>query len=134
MVELAIAGHPVFRLSRIELDRPPPSYTIETVRRLQADSPDKKISWYFLIGADLAAELSAWREIDALRRLVQFAVVPRPQVSPAHGIPPDVKRIQVETPDLSASEIRRRVREGKPIEGLVPEPVRQYIQEHHLYR
>ncbi len=133
MVELAIAGHPAFRLSRIELDRPPPSYTIETVRQLQADSPDKKITWYFLIGADMAEKLSTWKEADALRRLVQFVLVPRPGV-PSAGYPPDVKQIQVETPDLSASEIRRRVREGKPIQGLVPEPVGQYIQERHLYR
>ena len=133
MVELAIAGHPAFRLSRIELDRPPPSYTIETVRQLQAKSPDKNTTWFFLIGSDRVEKLSTWREIDALRRLVQFVVIPRPVAAPAH-YPADLKQVQVKTLDLCASEIRRQVREGESIEGLVPEPVGRYIQERRLYR
>ncbi len=133
MVELAIAGHPAFRLSRIELDRPPPSYTIETVRQLQASLTEKNATWYLLIGSDLAKELPTWREIEMLRRLVEFVVIPRPGAAPARH-PPDLKQIQVETLDLSASEIRTRIREGRSIEGLVPEPVRRYIEEHRLYR
>ena len=133
MVELAIAGHPAFRLSRIELDRPAPSYTIETVRQLQAQSPDKNTDWFFLIGSDLVETLPTWRESDALRRLVQFVVIPRPGALPA-DYPADVKQLPIKTPDLCAADIRRQVREGKSIAGSVPEPVHRYIQERRLYR
>ena len=133
MVELAIQNQPAFRISRIELDRPPPSYTIDTVRQLQADPAYRGAIWYFLIGSDAAQELSTWREIKLLMTLVQFVAIPRPGRLPAPLLP-GVLSINVETLEISASEIRGRVKHGQSIEGLVPEAVRRYIEERGLYR
>ncbi|MBI3332553.1 MAG: nicotinate (nicotinamide) nucleotide adenylyltransferase [Candidatus Omnitrophica bacterium] len=133
MVELAIRDHPGFHLSRAELDRPSPSYTIDTVRQLRAERPDPNEEWFFLLGSDAAKGLSGWRRFDQLLQQVRFVVVPRPGEAAA-PLPAGVQMIQLRTPGISASEIRRSVREGRSIEGLVPDPVRQYIEEHRLYR
>lgn len=133
MIELAIQGNRAFRLSRVELDRPPPSYTIDTVRRLQEQSKDPKTEWFFLVGSDSARQLNTWRAIDELLTLVQFVVIPRPGVPP-HSYPPGVREIPVEAPDLCSCEIRKRIQEGQSIRGLVPEAVLTYIKEHGLYQ
>lgn len=133
MVELAIQGHPHFRLSRLELDRPPPSYTIETVLRLQRDFPGSGNEWYFLLGAEAAAGLPSWRESQRLFVLVQFVAVPRPGV-PVSRLPEQVRPLPVQTLDISASEIRQHVREGRSIRYRVLEPVRRFIEEKGLYR
>lgn len=130
MVELAIAGHPAFRLSRIELDREGPSYTVDTLRALRREQP--QASWYFLVGADVLPELPQWREMSEALRLATFVIVPRPGV-PIAALPPGVQRLKIPTLDVSASAIRRRVRVGRPIETLVPGAVAQYIAAHHLY-
>ncbi len=134
MVELAIQEIGSFRLCRIELDRAGPSYTLDTVRQLQAQVGFSGAEWFLLLGSDTARELKSWRQIDELLQKVQFVVIPRPGASAISDYPPGVREIPVETPPISASEIRRRVQSGQPIEGLVPEPVRRYIQEHRLYR
>ncbi|MBI4227588.1 MAG: nicotinate (nicotinamide) nucleotide adenylyltransferase [Candidatus Omnitrophica bacterium] len=131
MVELAIAGHPTQQLSRIELDRPGPSYTVDTLRQLTREQPG--VAWYVLIGSDMLPDLPSWREIGAAMRLATFAAVPRPE-SPVAAWPPHVRRLDIPTTPVSSSEIRERVRRGDSIEGLVPEPVRRYILEHHLYQ
>ena len=133
MVELAIQDHPHFRLSRLELDRPPPSYTIETVLRFQKDSPGSGHEYYFLLGAEAAAGLPFWRESQRLFALVQFVAVPRPGV-PVGRLPEQVRLLPVQTLDLSASQIRQRVREGRSIRYWVPEPVRRFIEQRGLYR
>lgn len=133
MVQLAIQGNGRFRLSRVELTRPPPSYTVDTAGSLKAESKDPQAQWYFLVGADDAQELSTWKDFEKLLQEVQFVVIPRPGFA-LGSLREGVQVIQVETPDISSSEVRRRVREGKSIEGLVPEAVGRYIQEHKLYR
>ncbi len=131
LVERAIEGHPHFKICRLELERPPPSYTIDTVLKLQAERPGNE--WFFLLGAEAAEQLPTWRQADRLLSLVRFAAVPRPGHPPGK-LPPGVETIAVKTLDLSASEIRRRIREGRDIRDLVPDPVRRMIEEKGLYR
>ena len=134
MVELAIQGQPAFRLSRVELDRPAPSYTIDTVRLLQERDPGPGTEWFFLIGSDTARELPAWREIEELMKRVRFVAVPRPGKERAAGLPAGVQEIPVQTVPVSSSDVRRLIREGRPAGESVPEPVLRYIQEKGLYR
>ena len=134
MVGLALQGQPGFRLSRVDLDRPPPSYTIETVLLLRRQFPERGNEWFFLIGSDTARELPAWREIAKLRKQVTFAAVPRP-ADPLAGYPEaGVIRLPVVTANISSSEIRQRVRQGRKICRLVPPGVARYIEERRLYR
>jgi len=130
MLALALADAPGLSVEPIELDRPGPSYTIDTLHQLRDREPGRELT--LLLGADAAAELDAWhraREIPALARVVVFArpgsAVP---VSPLiSGV------IEVPAVDISATEIRRRVREGLPIRYWVPDPVAGYISRHRLY-
>jgi nicotinate-nucleotide adenylyltransferase len=133
MVELAIGDHPQFRLSRIEIDRSGPSYTIDTVRQLQASLSHKIRQWYLLLGAETAAGLPGWKEGEQLMGLVRCVAIPRPGFE-VPQIPPQVEWLPVRTLEVSASQIRQRVRENRSIRYLVPEPVRQFIAEKGLYR
>lgn len=131
MVRLAIDGQPRFALDTSELERPGPSYTVDTLRALRARWPDERL--VLILGADAAAELSRWRAADEVARLAEVAVLTRPGV-------PDVSsalvRHLVATPaiEISASDIRARVVAGKSIRYLVPEPVAAYIAKHKLYQ
>ncbi|PIQ82181.1 MAG: nicotinate (nicotinamide) nucleotide adenylyltransferase [Candidatus Omnitrophica bacterium CG11_big_fil_rev_8_21_14_0_20_64_10] len=135
MVKRAIAGTPAFRVSRIELDRGGPSYSVDTVYQLKSlyDAPGTQ--WYFLLGSDAAEELSVWKRIETLLEQVRFAVIQRPGI-PKKKLPFSDKllSVPVRTEPISASEIRRRVKEGESIEALVPAPVAAYIREKGLYR
>ena len=133
MVELAIQGHPCFQMSRIEVNRPPPSYTIDTVRQLQSKSEYAGADWFFLVGSDTAQELSTWKEIGELMKKVQFVAVPRPG-RPVPVLPQGVTSIPAATLQISASEIRRRLQQGKSVRYLMPDPVLRYIKEKGLYR
>ncbi len=133
MVVLAIRDNPRFQLSRVEMDRPAPSYTIDTVRQLRSDSGPEKIEWFFLLGSDAAKGLPSWREWDSLRRLVSFLVVARPG-HPTGALTEGAREILVKTLDVSASEIRQKIKEGRSIRYLVPEPVRLYIEKNQLYQ
>ena len=130
MLSLAIAGMPGFELERVELDRPGPSYTVNTLRTLRDREPEA--GFVLLLGADAAAELSAWREADRIPELAQIAVFARPGAAIPSS--PGISHV-VNTPaiDISATEVRRRVRHGLPTRYWVPEPVAEYISRHRLY-
>lgn len=142
MVELAIADNPHFQLSRIDVERPGLSYSVDTVRTLQARlGPETRI--FFIVGADSLADLPRWREPERLAGLCQIVAVNRPgypmlNLAALEAAIPDARRriIQLTTPgvDVSATQLRQRVAEGRPIRYLVPDAVRAYVQEHHLYR
>ncbi len=133
MVRLAAGSHPRFRVSRVELQRSGPSYTIDTVKLLQAEFPGRVARWYFLVGADSARQLSAWRQIGELRKRITFIAVPRPGQKLWRRVK-GVRTILVKTLDISASDIRKRVKEGRSIRYLVPDTVRAYIARKGLYR
>lgn len=131
MVELAIAGVPTYQVSRVELDRPGPSYTVDTLRQLARQQPGA--AWYVLVGSDMVPDLPSWKEIAEAMRLATFVAVPRPD-APVVAWPPQVRRLDIPTVPVSSSAIRERARRGDSLEGLVPEAVRRYLLEHQLYR
>ncbi|QDT63547.1 nicotinate-nucleotide adenylyltransferase [Calycomorphotria hydatis] len=141
MLDFATAGAPHLVVDRRELKRNGPSYTVETLREFQTSYPDDDL--FFLMGADSLAYLAAWREPQEILKLATVAAVGRPG-----GIPLDRDKVKqvwgdeladkiqvIEMPqvDLSATDIRRRVRTGKSIRFMVPASVEAYIADKKLY-
>lgn len=145
MVGLAIAEESSFAVSRIEIDRPGPSYTADTAEALVSgpETDDQPIELTVILSAESFADLPSWHDPGRLLRLARIAVAPRPgHPAPtptwlAHRLPGFADRVVVlEGPQLeiSASDIRARVAAGHPIDQLVPPSVAAYIEAHHLYR
>lgn len=131
MLDLAVAGNPRFRVERIELDLPAPSYTVPTLRALAAREPGNR--FVLLLGADAARELPEWFEVEALPGLADVVAFARAGAEPVRH--PLVRRtVAVPALEVSATDIRARVRAGRSIRYLVPEAVRAYISERGLYR
>ena len=130
MLARAVAGEPGFRVERAELDRPGPSYTVDTLEVLRRREPDA--DWTLLVGADAALELSAWHRAVELPKLARVIVFARAGVS---APPSALAAATVEVPAIaiSATEIRRRVREGRSIRYWVPDAVAEYVARHRLY-
>jgi nicotinate-nucleotide adenylyltransferase len=131
MVALATAGQPAFVVSDAELDRPGPSYTVETLRAWRRGQPDEEL--VLLLGSDAFAEMNGWRESEAVFELCQVAVISRPGDSAPRV---EGKALRVEGPGLevSSSEIRQRVKAGRSVRYLVPDAVAEYIGKRGLYR
>ena len=131
MLESAVAGNSRFRVERVELTLPTPSYTVRTLRALAEHRPGNRFT--LLLGADAARDLAEWWEVEALPELADIVVFARPGASVVRH--PLIKRvIPVPSIDLSATQIRDRVKQGRSIRYLVPDPVREYIETHGLYR
>ena len=142
MVRRAIAGNPYFELSTTEVDRPGPSYTVDTVAVLQQQL-GAEASFFFLLGWDSLAELPRWKEPDKLVQMCRLVAVPRPDFSPPDlealessipGVTQSVVLLDMPLVDVSSSDIRKRVAQGLSIQGLVPGDVEEYIKEQQLYR
>lgn len=127
MVQLAIEGEAGFESSDLELLRPPPSYTVETLRELAAQQPDDDFT--LLIGADNVAKFDTWREPDEIRRLAPIAVLDRANHDTPHDWPV-VRRLV----DISSTDIRARAAAGRSIRYLTPDAVCDYIAAQGLYR
>jgi nicotinate-nucleotide adenylyltransferase len=135
MLDLAVAGNPRFSVERVELGLPTPSYTVRTLRALGGGGGGSGGGNRFtlLLGADAARDLAEWWEVEALPELADIVVFARPGASVVRH--PLIKRvIPVPSIDLSATQVRERVKQGRSIRYLVPEPVREYIGTHGLYR
>jgi nicotinate-nucleotide adenylyltransferase len=144
MVALAIAGNPRFSASDIELHRAGPSYTIDTLDELQRKRPRARL--YFIVGADSLAELHKWRHAAELVRRYEFIIIKRPGTRPPYAKSLEKafgKRVAARLGanfiktgiyDISATAIRKRVRDGKNIRYLVPPAVERYIFRKGLYR
>jgi nicotinate-nucleotide adenylyltransferase len=130
MLELAIAGSPGFALERAELDRAGPSYTVDTLEVLRAREPAARFT--VLLGADAAAELSAWHRAADLPNLARIVVFGRPG-TPVPASPLIAGTIEVPAVDISATEIRRRAAAGLPVRYWVPDAVAEYMVRHRLY-
>jgi len=145
MLELAIASNPHFSISRIELDRPGPSYTVETLRLLR-EQWGRQTALYFIIGWDSLEELTTWYDpAGILQQLTYLVVVHRPGHQEVLGYRehleerlPGIKQRLLTMPapqlDISATDLRLRVAEGRPIKYQTPEAVEHYIAQHGLYR
>ena len=130
MLELAIAGSPGFVVERAELDRPGPSYTVDTLEALRAREPAAQLT--LLLGADAATELPAWHRAAELPTLARIVVFGRPG-NPVQASPLVARSIEVPAVDISATEVRRRVRAGLPVRYWVPDAVAEYMVRHRLY-
>ena len=144
MVRLAIAGEPCFEVSRIELERPGPSYAVDTIERVARDGAlEGRPDPWFILSAEALRGFPQWRDPQRILAIGRIAVVPRP------GAPtPDARWLEAHFPGrsdrfafltgpnvaVSATDIRRRVAAGSPIDGLVPPAVERYIMDHHLYQ
>lgn len=141
MVRLAIGEHPGFVLSRVDVDRAGPTYTVDTLRLLRREWGDEK-ALYFIMGMDSLAGLLSWYRPEEMVRLCRLAVLARPGYKvDLHTLEeriPDIREHVVFIPappvDISATDIQRRAREGEPITGLVPPAVAAYIRDNNLYK
>ncbi|MFC2079342.1 nicotinate-nucleotide adenylyltransferase [Candidatus Bipolaricaulota bacterium] len=136
MVRLAVESIPEFDVSRIEVDREGPSYTIDTIRALKDDYPQ---GICFIVGADRLLKLDTWKEPHELLRSVPFIIAPRSGVSlDVFDVSPFreavIVPLRMEGVDLSSSGLRERVQRGESIREWVPEQVAEYIEEHKHYR
>ncbi len=142
MTSLAVMSNPFFTVSRVEIDRPAPCYTIDTVREFsKAESPDTAL--FFITGADAILEILTWKDYNVLLDLCTFIAVTRPGYSLERFrdtigpiCPAALEKVHfLEIPALAISStyIRERVARGRTIKYLTPEPVEQYIKKHGLY-
>lgn len=133
MTRLLAAMDPRLSVDTIEFERGGLSYTIDTVRAYRAAQP--KAELVLLLGSDVAGTLPQWRESGAVAAEARIVVVSRGEEgagSAEAGVA--VERLQSRRVDISASEIRARVRDGLPIHGFVPDAIAEYIATHGLYR
>ena len=153
MTALAVNGIEGLAVSDLELCAPEPSYTADTLTRFRASSGLPVSQIFFITGADAFAEIASWSRYPAVLDLAHFVVVSRPGITldsirervpsafrrpldSARGEQPAKTRVilvEAHTPDISSTDIRRRVRAGQTISGYVPDPVADYIRDHRLY-
>jgi nicotinate-nucleotide adenylyltransferase len=139
MVELAVAGEPRFALSRADLDRPGPHYTVDLLAILQQQHPAAAL--WFIMGEDSLGDLPRWRDPARLIQLARLAVLRRPGYEPDWAVLdralPDLRArldwIEHAEIDISASDIRWRVQRGLPLTSLAPTQVIDYLMAQHLY-
>jgi nicotinate-nucleotide adenylyltransferase len=133
MTVIATASNPRFSVSRVDIDRPGPTYTIDTLRELHAAGPNDEL--FFITGADALAEILTWHAVDELFTLAHFVGCTRPghRLSGA-GLPEDkVSLVEIPALAISSTECRARVAAGEPVWYLVPDGVVQYIAKRRLY-
>jgi nicotinate-nucleotide adenylyltransferase len=142
MVRLAIADNPAFAVTTVDADRPGPHYTVDAIQLLREEWGTGADETFFLMGADSLTQLLTWHQPARLIELCRLAVMARP------GYRPDLAGLEAALPDLAtrldwvempvldiaASDLRRRVCEGRSIRYQVPEAVAAYVAEHSLYR
>jgi nicotinate-nucleotide adenylyltransferase len=139
MTVIATASNPHFRVSRLEIDRPGPTYTVETLRALRAELGEAEL--YFITGADAILQILSWKDPEEVLAEARFVAATRPGY--------DLDRLEKELPlgfeervhifeipalAISSTDIRLRVSEGRPIRYLLPEAVARYIEKARLYR
>ncbi|MEV5748444.1 nicotinate-nucleotide adenylyltransferase [Actinoallomurus sp. NPDC052308] len=135
MTVIATASNPRFSVSRVDIERPGLTYTIDTLREMrEIYGPDVEL--YFITGADALAQMLTWRDTDELFRLAHFIGCTRPGHHLADpGLPRGgVSLVEVPALAISSTECRERVRAGEPVWYLVPDGIVQYINKRGLYR
>ncbi|MFN2745251.1 MULTISPECIES: nicotinate-nucleotide adenylyltransferase [Bacillus] len=129
MLKLAIKGKRNFKLETIELEREGPSYTYDTVCLLKKRYPNDE--FYFIIGADMIEYLPKWSNIDKLIEMIQFVGVKRPGFQIETPYP--LVFVDVPVFEVSSSLLRDRIKNRQPTDYLIPDDVKVYVKEHHLY-
>jgi nicotinate-nucleotide adenylyltransferase len=135
MTVIATASNPRFSVSRLDIDRPGPTFTIDTLRDLRAErGPDAEL--FFITGADALSRMMSWQDVDELFSLAHFVGCTRPgHRLTDRGLPEDkVSLVEIPALAISSTGCRQRVAEGQPIWYLVPDGIVQYIAKRELYK
>jgi nicotinate-nucleotide adenylyltransferase len=134
MTVIATASNPRFSVSRVDIDRGGPTYTVDTLRDLHARHPDAAL--HFITGADALGAILTWRDAEELFALAHFVGVTRPgyELGDDHLPAGAVTLVEVPALTISSTDCRRRAAEGRPVWYLVPDGVVQYIAKRRLYR
>jgi nicotinate-nucleotide adenylyltransferase len=138
MTVIATASNPRFQVSRIEVDRAGPTYTVDTLRALGDANPDAEL--YFITGADAMLEILDWKDSNEALALAHFIAATRPGYdltrfqAEERTRRPNVSEMSIPALAISSTDVRARVREGRPIRYLVPEGVKSYVEKAGLYR
>ena len=135
MTVIATASNPRFNVSRVDIDREGPTYTVDTLKDIQSAYPDAEL--FFISGADAITQILAWKDFDELWKAAKFVAVTRPghamqlpESAPAGAI----EVLEVPALSISSTDVRQRSANGDPVWYLVPDGVVQYINKHNLYR
>ena len=140
MTELAAAGNALLQVSPVDVERPPPSYTVDTLALLQKEDAGAEL--FLILGIDALQDLLEWREPERLLDLARLVVVSRP--GHALAVPPEVAAhlgprtaritlLPMPLLEISSTDIRRRLERGEPVRYLLPDTVERYIRERRLY-
>src|SRR5215210_3182652 len=142
MVQLAIAGNPCFGLSRVDVERQGPSYTVRTLELLRQEwsAPDLQI--WFIIGSDSLSTFPSWHDPAGILAQARLAVVHRPGIqldaaslyAAVPGLESSIDWVDAPLIDVSATDLRSRVAEGLSIRYRLPDGVREYIETNRLYK
>jgi len=134
MTVIATAANPHFTVSRVDIDRPGPTFTIDTLRDLRA-ARGEDVDYYFITGADALAQILGWKSASELFELARFIGVTRPgHTLSTEGLPAErVSVLEIPALAISSTDCRDRARRGDPVWYLVPDGVVQYISKHRLY-
>ncbi|QQQ77673.1 nicotinate-nucleotide adenylyltransferase [Saccharothrix sp. 6-C] len=133
MTVIATASNPRFSVSRVDIDRPGPTYTIDTLTDLKVGRPDADL--FFITGADALEQILSWRRADDVFGLAHFIGVTRPgyELDDTHLPPGAVSLVEVPAMAISSTAVRARTAAGLPVWYLVPDGVVQYISKRRLY-
>jgi nicotinate-nucleotide adenylyltransferase len=134
MTVIATASNPRFWVSRVDIDRTGPTYTIDTINDIRSQRPEAEL--FFITGADALEQILSWKDAEQALKLAHFVGVTRPgyELTDAH-LPTDaVTLVDVPAMAISSSDCRTRVANRRPVWYLVPDGVVQYINKHRLYR
>ena len=139
MCVIATASNPTFRVSRIELDRPGPTYTVETLHALKEELPGAEL--FFITGADAILQILTWKDPEVVLREARFIAATRPgydldrlEKELPEGMEDRVSIMEIPALAISSTDVRLRARERRPIRYLVPQGVAEYISKNGLYR
>jgi nicotinate-nucleotide adenylyltransferase len=134
MTVIATASNPRFWVSRVDIDRAGPTYTVDTIRDIAEQRQGAEL--YFITGADALGQILSWKYAEDALKLAHFVGVTRPgyELSDAHLPGDTVTLLDVPAMAISSSDCRARVQQGHPVWYLVPDGVVQYINKHNLYR
>jgi nicotinate-nucleotide adenylyltransferase len=134
MTVVATASNPRFTVSRVDIDRKGPTYTIDTLTEMRDAYPDAQL--FFITGADALEQILSWHEVDSLFEYAHFIGVTRPgyRLNGEHLPKGAVTLVEVPAMAISSTDCRARVAGGEPVWYLVPDGVVQYITKRHLYR
>ncbi len=135
MTVIATASNPRFTVSRVDVDRPGDTYTIDTLRDLRAEYGETA-ELFFITGADALAQIMTWKDLDELFSMAHFVGVTRPgHELVVDGLPTEgLSLLQIPALAISSTDCRARVEDDLPVWYLVPDGVVQYIAKHELYR